>query len=169
MEVQRWVAAVVIVLVAATSFAIGWASRGGTGSPDASEQTATSGASTSTSVATTTTSRVSADPPDPDGDSSEGDGAGGPTATTAPAGDPELTHALTVHTDGCGVIRTEADPEPRNLTWEVLDEDGFSVLGRNALGETRYRYYRGGTYTVTLTAWGGDAYVPVSNTVTITC
>ena len=56
-----------------------------------------------------------------------------------------------------------------SLTWVVTDEDGFQVLGRNAAGETQYRYYRSGTYTMRLEAWAGEYYVPVSNTVTITC
>ncbi len=76
---------------------------------------------------------------------------------------------LTVHSDGCGVIRTEFDETPRNLTWSVKDPDGFQVLGRNAEGETRYRYFQGGTFTVVLEAWNGDSYAPVSNEVTINC
>ena len=81
-----------------------------------------------------------------------------------------VEHAtLTVHSDGCGVIRTEFEETPLNLTWSVKDPDGFQVLGRNAEGETRYRYFQGGTYTVVLEAWNGDFYAPVSNEVTITC
>lgn len=76
---------------------------------------------------------------------------------------------LTVHSDGCGVIRTEFEETPPNLTWSVKDLDGFQVLGRNAEGETRYRYFQGGSYTVVLEAWNGDFYAPVSNEVTITC
>ena len=78
---------------------------------------------------------------------------------------------LEVFSDGCGVIRSEppAGVVYENLTWTFLDQDGFQVLGRNALGETRYRYYQGGTYTVVLEAWGRDSYVPVSNEVTIHC
>ncbi|HMJ78004.1 MAG TPA: hypothetical protein VK507_18625, partial [Iamia sp.] len=91
-----------------------------------------------------------------------------PPETDAPAAG-SLTHTLTVHTDGCGVIRSTTDPEPDNLTWSFSDEDGFSVLGRNALGETRYRYFSAGTYTVVLEAWGGDSYVPISNEVTVHC
>ena len=41
------------------------------------------------------------------------------------------------------------------LTWVVKDQDGFQVLGRNAEGEDRYRYFQGGTYTVVLEAFGG--------------
>ncbi len=77
---------------------------------------------------------------------------------------------LRVYSDGCGVIRSEfPGGPPDGLTWTVLDAGGFQVLGRNAEGETRYRYYRPGTYTVVLKAWGGSSYVPVSNTVTIRC
>lgn len=76
---------------------------------------------------------------------------------------------LTVHSDGCGVIRTEFDETPPNLTWSVKDADGFQVLARSAEGETRYRYFQGGTYTVVLEAWTGDSYAPVSNEVTVTC
>ena len=78
---------------------------------------------------------------------------------------PEYT--LTVHEDGCGVIRTPA--EPNDLTWVVKDQDGFQVLGRNADGEDRYRYFQPGTYTVVLETYGGSEYVEVSNTVTIHC
>jgi hypothetical protein len=76
---------------------------------------------------------------------------------------------LTVHDDGCGVIRSDVPPGIENLTWHIEDEDGFQVLGRNAEGETRYRYFRPGTYTVVLEAYDGRASVPISNTVTITC
>ncbi|MGK2949413.1 MAG: hypothetical protein ACSLFP_12610 [Acidimicrobiales bacterium] len=80
---------------------------------------------------------------------------------------PEAT--LTVHDDGCGVIRSELSPEPDNLTWVVKDLDGFQVLGRNALGETQYRYFQPGTYTVVLEAWEVDRYVEISKTVRISC
>jgi hypothetical protein len=76
---------------------------------------------------------------------------------------------LTVFEDGCGVIRSEVPAEVQNLTWSVRDLDGFQVLGRNAEGELRYRYFRSGTYTVTLEAWDGRGYAPMSNTVTISC
>ncbi len=56
-----------------------------------------------------------------------------------------------------------------DLTWVVKDLDGFQVLGRNAAGETQYRYFQSGTYTVALEAWGGSYYVTVSNEVTINC
>jgi hypothetical protein len=80
---------------------------------------------------------------------------------------PEGTHTLEVHSDGCGVFRSGEIGD--DLTWVVKDQDGFQVLGRNAAGETQYRYFQPGTYTVTLEAWGGDHYVAVSNEVTITC
>lgn len=80
---------------------------------------------------------------------------------------PRMT--LRVHSDGCGVIRSGTVGGPHGLQWTVTDQDGFTVLGRNALGETHYRYFRPGTYTVVLEAWGGSYYVPVSNRVTIRC
>jgi hypothetical protein len=77
---------------------------------------------------------------------------------------------LTVFSDGCGVIRSDTRPgEYRNLTWSFRDLDGFQVLGRNAEGETRYRYFQGGVYTVAVEAWVGTHYAPVSNTVTVHC
>jgi hypothetical protein len=89
-----------------------------------------------------------------------------PTRSSEPQ--PRLT--LEVFSDGCGVIRSEAPAGTfENLTWTFLDQDGFQVLGRNAEGETRYRYFQGGTYTVVLEAWGGSSYVPVSNEVTVHC
>lgn len=87
------------------------------------------------------------------------------TVGTVPLPDMELT----VASDGCGVIRTELDDEPHGLQWVVRDRDGFQVLARNALGETRYRYFQPGTYTVELKAWDGEKYAPISNTVTIDC
>lgn len=89
----------------------------------------------------------------------------------APTGSrpPRLT--LRVFSDGCGVIRSRPAPGTTydNLTWTFLDQDGFQVLGRNAEGETRYRYFQGGTYTVVLEAFVDGAYRPVSNKVTVTC
>ena len=93
------------------------------------------------------------------------------TAATLPAQPtttlPQITHTLDVHSDGCGVFRSGEVGDA--LTWVVKDLDGFQVLGRNAAGETQYRYYRSGTYTVALEAWGGSYYVTVSNEVTISC
>ena len=68
---------------------------------------------------------------------------------------------------GCADARTEGDAD--GLTWSVVDDLGVQVLGRNALGETAYRYLQAGTCTVVLEAWAGDRYAPVSNEVTITC
>jgi hypothetical protein len=94
-----------------------------------------------------------------------------PAEPAPPAGPAPDSYTLTVHTDGCGVIRSEGPggEDLHGLTWSVLDADGFVVLGRNALGETRYRYFSPGTFDVVLEAYGGESYVPVSNTVTITC
>ena len=95
----------------------------------------------------------------------------GETAATLPAQPtttlPQITHTLEVHSDGCGVFRSGDVGD--DLTWVVKDLDGFQVLGRNAAGETQYRYYRSGTYTVALEAWGGSYYVAVSTEVTINC
>jgi hypothetical protein len=99
------------------------------------------------------------------------------TAPEPVAADPEPSEtsstgriALTVFSDGCGVIRSATRPgEYRNLTWTFRDLDGFEVLGRNAEGETRYRYFQGGTFTVAVEAWVGGHYAPVSNTVTVHC
>ena len=91
-----------------------------------------------------------------------------PAVSAGPASD---TYALSVHDDGCGVIRTEGPggEDLGGLAWVVTDADGFQVMGRNALGETRYRYFTPGTYDVVLESWGGDSDVDVSNTVTISC
>jgi hypothetical protein len=99
------------------------------------------------------------------------------TVTSAPLGDPaagatdspQLT--LEVYTDGCGVIRSEpaVGVSYDNLTWSVRDAGGFEVLGRNAEGETRYRYFQAGDYTVVLQAWLDGAYRAVSNEVTVHC
>ncbi|MDQ1103888.1 hypothetical protein [Nocardioides zeae] len=91
------------------------------------------------------------------------------TAPDAPGAGLEQV-SLEVADDGCGVVRGETEPyDYDNLTWVVRDESGFEVLGRNALGETQYRYYQSGTYTVQLQAFAGDRYVAVSETVTISC
>ena len=82
---------------------------------------------------------------------------------------PLPTATLTVHTDGCGVIRSEVPGSVGNLTWVVKDTDGFQVLGRVAENETRYRYFQPGTYTVVLQAHDGTRYVDISNEVTIHC
>lgn len=90
-------------------------------------------------------------------------------AEPSPARLPRLT--LEVFDDGCGLIRSEPKPgvSYENLTWSIRDRDGFQVLQRNALGETRYRYFVGGTYTAVLEAWDGEKYATVSNEVTIRC
>jgi len=80
-----------------------------------------------------------------------------------------VTAQLTVHDDGCGVIRSGPEGEPHGLGWSVRDADGFEVLQRNALNETRYRYFESGTYSVVLVAWDGSSYGEISNVVTITC
>lgn len=67
------------------------------------------------------------------------------------------------------MLRSAFPTDPDPLQWSVTDASGFEVLGRNALGETRYRYYRGGTYTVVLRTFDGGRYVPTSNAVRIRC
>jgi hypothetical protein len=79
----------------------------------------------------------------------------------------EPTRTLTVHSDGCGVIRSGEIGD--DLTWVIRDQDGFQVLGRTTAGETRYRYVRPGTDTVVVQAWGGGHSAEVGNAVTITC
>jgi len=68
-----------------------------------------------------------------------------------------VTAQLTVHDDGCGVIRSGSEGEPHGLGWSVRDADGFEVLQRNAPGQTRYRDFRGGTSTVVLVTWQAAA------------
>ncbi len=101
-----------------------------------------------------------------------------PSTTPTVAGTPSATSErrvprlkLQVFSDGCGVIRSEGAEgvEYRNLTWVFRDQDGFQVLGRNAEGETRYRYFTGGTYDVVLEAFVDGKYSTVSNEVTVQC
>ena len=94
-----------------------------------------------------------------------------PSQPPVPAGPAADSYTLTVHTDGCGVVRSEGPDgaDLDGLTWSVTDADGFEVLGRNALGETRYRYISPGTFTVVLESWGGDSYGPVSDAVSVSC
>jgi hypothetical protein len=94
-----------------------------------------------------------------------------PSQTSDPVTAPAPRLRLRVFRDGCGVIRSQAQDGVsfQNLTWVFRDQDGFEVLGRNAEGETRYRYFTSGTYTVALEAWAGDRYAPVSNRVTVHC
>lgn len=78
--------------------------------------------------------------------------------------------SLQVASDGCGVIRSQfGGGPPHGLQWTVTDAQGFEVLGRNALGETHFRFFGSGRYAVVLKAWGGESYVPVSNAVSIAC
>jgi hypothetical protein len=96
------------------------------------------------------------------------DGGGLPPVVEPP--DPGA-YELTVHGDGCGVVRRQvvgADDLP-GLQWVLTDPDGVQVLARNALGEDRYRHDLPGRYSVVLEAWDGDGYTPVSDPVVITC
>ena len=110
-------------------------------------------------VTATVTETVAASPATPD-----------LVPATAESAEPPPMIDLTVHTDGCGLIREDVDESLyHNLTWQISDADGFQVLGRNALGETRYRYFQGGSYTAVLTAWDGEKYAAVSDEVSLTC
>jgi hypothetical protein len=71
--------------------------------------------------------------------------------------------------DGCGVIRPDIQPAPHGLGWSVKDAAGYEVLQRNALGETQYRYFQSGTFTIEVVAWDGEKYAAISNVLTITC
>lgn len=123
---------------------------GGDTTPSATTTVTATATATVTVTATTEATAIPA-PADP--------------TSPSPTAPPRLQ--LTVFEDGCGVIRSES---PRgayvNLTWVFRDTDGFQVLGRVAEGETRYRYFRPGTYTVVLEAFGS---LPVSNAVTVHC
>ncbi len=77
--------------------------------------------------------------------------------------------AIELAPDGCGVVRPDIQPAPHGLGWSVKDAGGFEVLQRNALGETRYRYFQSGTFTIELVAWDGEKYAPMSNQLTIRC
>ena len=61
------------------------------------------------------------------------------------------------------VIQNEEDWK---LTW-VIQHNGEVVLERNALSETKYRYFRKepGLYTVYIKGWVGKRYQPLSNIV----
>lgn len=78
---------------------------------------------------------------------------------------------LTVAADSCGVERGEVSGSSAvtNLTWVVVDDEGYSVLERSAEGEYQYRYFQGGHYTVHVNAWYAGQYHSISNEVSIDC
>lgn len=84
---------------------------------------------------------------------------------------PDVTIELRVDNDGCGVIRGDVHrgSEVSSLTWVLQDEDGYSVLERNAENEYKYRYFVSGTFTVHIKAWYAGAYHQISDQVTIQC
>jgi len=84
---------------------------------------------------------------------------------------PDVTIELWVDHDGCGVIRGDikGDPAVSSLTWVIKDQDGYSVLERNAENEYQYRYFVSGTYTVHIKAWYDGAYHQISDEVIIQC
>lgn len=72
--------------------------------------------------------------------------------------------------EGYTISRSEVIGNARNLGW-VIQENGVTVLERNAEQQMKYRYYalkQGFTYAVYLQAWDGKAYVPISNKVNFT-
>ena len=78
-----------------------------------------------------------------------------------------VLHRIWLQDDGRGapmVARSVADTEADTLTW-VITRDAEQVLGRNARGETAYRYFRRdpGRYLIWLEAFRAGRYVPVSN------
>jgi len=84
---------------------------------------------------------------------------------------PDARVTLKVAADACGVERGEVTGSTpvSGLTWVIVDGDGYTVLERNAEGETKYRYFTGGHYRVHVAAWYLDRYVPISDEVEIDC
>ncbi|PKO05026.1 MAG: hypothetical protein CVU41_14035 [Chloroflexi bacterium HGW-Chloroflexi-3] len=84
---------------------------------------------------------------------------------------PNVAIELSVDDDGCGIVRgdVQGDTPVSSLTWVIQDQDGFSVLERNAENEDQYRYFASGTYTVHIKAWYEGAYHQISDQVTIHC
>lgn len=88
--------------------------------------------------------------------------AGGPAAAA------RVTLVAALATPAGGRLRPPVrNPSP--TTWCCRSSTRFEVLQRNAAGETRYRYYRPGSYEVVLQAFDGERYADVSNRVSITC
>ena len=84
---------------------------------------------------------------------------------------PDANVELWVDDDGCGVIRSAVEGESpvSSLIWVIQDQDGYSVLERNAENEYQYRYFVSGTYTVSIKAWYEGAYHQISDEVIIQC
>ena len=78
---------------------------------------------------------------------------------------------LEVDKDGCGVVRgsVQGETEVDSLTWVIQDQDGYSVLERNAENEYRYRYFLSGSYSVHIKAWYAGSYHQISDKVFIDC
>ncbi|MDA3923772.1 MAG: Ig domain-containing protein [Kiritimatiellae bacterium] len=69
--------------------------------------------------------------------------------------------------DGLTIHRTSMSPEANNLGW-AIKENGLVELGRNALNETSYTYYRnraGIDFVVYLDCWKNSRYARTSNTI----
>jgi hypothetical protein len=65
------------------------------------------------------------------------------------------------------IHRSTLSPESQGLGW-VIKENGLEELGRNALNEITYTYYRnraGIDFVVYLDSWKIDRYYPISNTI----
>lgn len=84
---------------------------------------------------------------------------------------PDFAVTLSVEPDGCTITRSEVtgSSQVHNLQWTVTNENGDMVLGRNALGEYRYTYYRPGVYSVVLQTWHNGQYIDIGNEVKIDC
>lgn len=93
------------------------------------------------------------------------------TSVETPKPEVDAQVELKVAADGCGVERGEVSGSTpvSALTWVIVDEDGYTVLERNAEGEFKYRYFAGGHYRVHVVAWYLDRYVPISDEVEIDC
>lgn len=84
---------------------------------------------------------------------------------------PDAYVFIEVGVDGCGVERSEVTGSNpvTNLTWVVVDEDGYIVLERSADNEYKYRYFNSGNYSVHINAWYEGRYHQISNEVDIDC
>ena len=75
---------------------------------------------------------------------------------------------VTIYVDETNAIHRNViqNEEDWKLTW-VIQHNGEVVLERNALSETKYRYFRNepGLYTVYIKGWVGKRYQPLSNIV----
>ena len=84
---------------------------------------------------------------------------------------PDANITITVAKDGCHVDRTElvGSSPVDSLTWVVTDMDGYVLLERNAEGEYKYGYYRGGSFRIHMKGWYEGRYHQISNEVIVEC